>query len=582
LDEKTNVNNNWLKGMSVFNMAFFLLFFMTSIVAITSLLLLFGMMVTAWTLLFALIFSIGIIYYIRPDIKQTMFIVVVALLIFIAFLYFSGCIYDFSWDGSAYQKTAVGLLKNGYNPVYQASIVFNNITQSIPYNANKTIQWADAYPKASWYFASTIYALTGNIETGKVYTLLSMFIVFGLFYDYLSCKNLKRWQIILISFLAAFNPISFTQYLSYYNDGLVASILICMILLFIAYFDEDYHRSKFEMYAMIACLAIFGCNLKYSVTLFTGFYCIIFFVFILYKNKKHEIKVSCGKLFAFFTGTAIFSIFIVGFAPYITNTMRYKDPLYGFIGDVSKNLVPSGSVLGLNNTENFFASIFGKMSHGEFQTLGTLLKFPFTIHPSELSYYNFSYVDTRMGGFGVWFSGVFILSIIALVVSFIKCIKKMELTHWMATILFIASLLLMMYLPLTSQARYIGQLYILPIYALIILFLINKKSKTLKLRIASQIYALVLAAVMIVNIAPWVIATKDHIKESISTTANFKYLQEYGNKNTTKIALWVSDFSGINYNFKDFNLNFTLIPYDQVDDTYVSTYKGFVYYKIQK
>lgn len=559
----------------IFHISLFLLLFVTSIIVITSFLLLLGMTVTKWTILYALFFSVGFLYLIKPDKKKVVWIVLAALLVCIALIYSSACVYDTTWDGSAYHKTAVGLLKEGWNPVYQSSNAFNSLSQSIAYDATNPLKWAEAYPKASWYFASTIYAFTGNIESGKVYTLLFMFIVFGLFYDYLSCKNIKKWKVILVCILAAFNPISFAQMQSYYIDGMVTSILMCLILLFISYFDADYHRSKIEILAAVACLIILGCNLKFSVVLFTASYCIMFFLFSAWRNYKNGIGHISLRLFAFFSGIGSFSVLIVGFAPYITNIKRYRNMFYGFTDLMGGALRTSGAVEGLNNFQMFWASLFGKMSHGEYKTLGDLLKLPFTVNSSELQYYSF--VDTRVGGFGILFSGIFVLSSIVLFIYLLTRYKQMNSANVIALLLSAISFLEITLLPGTFQARYVGQIYLMPLCALILLF-INHDKKTKKINFASHIAAAVLVVSMICNIAPWLIQTKNRFVISLNTSASFEYLQK---NSSVAIAMWDPSFTGINFNFKDYNLKYKLIPYEKIDDTYTPTYGGLLYYKVE-
>jgi hypothetical protein len=89
-------------------------------------------------------------------------------------------------------------------------------------------QWLDHYPKAPWIFGAVIYNLTGNIETGKVMHFMLMLAVFLSTYSFISSIPLHPWLCLLISGLLAVNPVSLSQSLSYYIDGLVSSLFILL------------------------------------------------------------------------------------------------------------------------------------------------------------------------------------------------------------------------------------------------------------------------------------------------------------------------------------------------------------------
>ena len=50
---------------------------------------------------------------------------ILPILIIFSSFYFNGKVIDTSYDGNAYQKAAIGLLKNGWNPVYETSEEFD-------------------------------------------------------------------------------------------------------------------------------------------------------------------------------------------------------------------------------------------------------------------------------------------------------------------------------------------------------------------------------------------------------------------------------------------------------------------------
>ena len=155
------------KGLvSIYDIAVFLLVAMTSVVVITQLFFLLGIEISVINIILALFTASIYTYYLKKDKRETLKIILSAVVISIICILFSTAVYDSTWDGAAYHKQAVGLLKEGWNPIYQTSTEFNSLIESIPYNAEGPMFWAEVYPKASWYFAASIYKITGNIESG--------------------------------------------------------------------------------------------------------------------------------------------------------------------------------------------------------------------------------------------------------------------------------------------------------------------------------------------------------------------------------------------------------------------------------
>ena len=391
----------------IFEIARFILFFMTLIVVMVGTGFLFGIAIGWWSSILPL--SIVIIgYLLRNDIekKDKVYIIAGATFVIIFTILFSMNTYDFTWDGNAYHKQAVGLLNDGWNPIYYISSNYNEVVKSSQLGSSGALFWAEVYPKASWYFAAAIYSLIGNIEAGKCYTLLFAFVTFGISYNFFSKLYENKYLLIFLAILSAFNPVVCAQFQSYYLDGIVSAILTLLIMLFLEEINSySIVNHKMEFISLI----IWGCNLKFSVILFVVTYC---FIFILYRSCVRK-KIDWKNIF-FLSGTGLCSAFIIGCSPYLTNLKRYGNMFYGFVGMIDdKQMAKEFGVESLSHTGRFFASLFGKMSHGSITSLKDLLKIPFTIHKGELAMY--SIVDTRVGGFGVFFSGLFVVSILIII-----------------------------------------------------------------------------------------------------------------------------------------------------------------------
>ncbi len=564
--------------IEIFDIALFLLLFITGIVATTAIFLLVGIPVSTMNILFPLVSVTLYIYYKQQSVKRTATILLISLSIFIICVLLSGAVFDTTWDGAAYHKQAVGLLKEGWNPIYQSSADFNRLSQSVRYPADNPLLWAEVYPKATWYFAASIYYITDNIETGKAYTLLFMFIAFAMFFDYFKQhKSFKSWQALLIAILVACNPISLSQLQSYYLDGLVAYVLLGLILLCVALYDNSWNRYKSELYAIVFCLIIFGCNTKFSVVLFTGTSCIIFFISVLWRKEQKWHKL---KRFSFFVLSTVFAFMVVGASPYFTNLHRYGSPFHGFNGLFSHDFIlREFGIDGLNNAQRFFVSLFAKFSHGEFSTLDQALKIPFTFSRDELFYYNL--VDPRVGGFGVFFSGVLVISLPMFVYYLVKAIKAGHRGFIFFTCLMTINIIEMMFLPGTYQVRYIPQLYLIPIAALAACFYtVNKIDMLHKYRLTNRIAAVLISVFMTLNVIPYAKVILTRINNSVHTQAALTGLKESSKEKKAIIAFYMYDFTGMHYNLKDYEVSYDFITYEQVDETFARTYSDWIYYKL--
>jgi len=91
-----------------------------------------------------------------------------AMLLIGIFLIIAGSIIDLSYDGITYHKTAVGALKNGWNP-HEESIAVWARRQPGRSEYDHYDLWVDHYPRGTWYIGAIFYCLTGNIESGKAY-----------------------------------------------------------------------------------------------------------------------------------------------------------------------------------------------------------------------------------------------------------------------------------------------------------------------------------------------------------------------------------------------------------------------------
>jgi len=530
-----------------------------------------------------------ILYYMsKKNVKQTTVALVTAVVLILLFSLLSSRVYDVTWDGAAYHKQAIGLLYEGWNPVYQSAQYYESLVKTGPYMASNPLLWAETYPKATWYFAGTIYKLFDNIEAGKSYTLIFSFIAAGYFYDYCRKKKIKTFHSIIIALLTALNPISMAQMQGYYLDGLVCSLIMCLLLAMIKSFDEEVCDSqRKDFFIIIPSLLVVGCNLKFSILLLCVIYCGVYAV-MLWRNNGCQYPMAKKALSGTLTlaVAGVFATFVVGASPYITNYLRYQN-IFGSFTDLltSTTAVDNTGLSGMSNFQLLLASIFGKLSHGEYKTLGELLKLPFTIDPREMTYYWIP--DARMGGMGVFYSGIFILTAILIgitVWSALKNNEKPKISGMLYIALGIATAAYVCLLPLTHQMRYIGFIWFFTVFPITIFFSRIQNKKQYRAVLAGEITSVLLFAAIMVNIAPWFYVAVKRTNTSADTTATLQGLRDMElEEDQLQISLYCKDFTGIHYNLEnDFGLDYNYVEYEDIPALggFSATYSDWVFYRI--
>lgn len=554
----------------VINSAKMLLLFMTGVVGITAIGFFLGIIVNITYFIVPAFLLICIGCYFSAD-KGSYFIdLMICSLIVLVCILISVNVYDISWDGECYHKYAVGLLKEGWNPVYMKSNDFCIASSSLRYsNGGFGGIWEESYPKATWYFAAVIYDMTGNIEAGKCYTLLFTYITFGICLEFFQ-KKLSGRQAVLISMFITFNPIVCAQFQSYYLDGVVACVLSSLIILLIGFIDNEDGKISLLQYLLVFSLILWGCNLKFSVNVFIITFCFTFCIISSLKRKKID-----KQNFVILLMDGIIAIFIFGFAPYITNIIRHGSMFYSFAGMFNEESMQAEFGIGINGRGRFLVSLFSKMSQGGYSALKDFLKIPFTFSGDEIFYY--SAVDARTGGFGIFFSGLLIVAFLV-ICTVLKKRKKTRNISWrfcFTVLLMTISIVEFLVLPQTSQARYIPHMYLCVAFAAYLLM--EQWNKDMLYRVLNIIFCIFIIA----NMLPWGMQALRRINQGAYTTAVLQGMAQNSERENAVYEIgFVQDaFIGMNYNLKDFNIDYEYKNISEIESIDGTTYSNWLYYK---
>lgn len=476
------------------NSAEFLLLFITQVLIVTNLLFIFKIPINIFDIIIP--FALSIIIYSmlkKQNFKTITLTILLSIFILSLSTFLIGKVYDSTADGNTYHKLAVGAMKNGWNPVYGSVGNFNK-NKGNPfdiYNDNANVNWVDHYAKGTETFAAVIYYATGNIECGKVFNILwvyiGLFILFKLF-RMLKFNSIKSF---VLSCILAFNPISLVQIFNYYLDGVIAISLFIIILICIIQRNNLDKKINNELYAILFCSLVWAVNTKFNGLAYAGVFCLVLYLYRHIRNyiiNKKEFAKPLVRDTVFYIIVIICSACIVGAGSYAKNMIDHGAPLYPLYG---KNHIPSmimqevpKSMVKYSPAKQFIVSIFAKgenvaPSYADYADEPDL-KIPFTTSKSEIN--NYTIPDIRMGGFGPLFSGIFVLSAIGLIGIFIQLIKNKRYDDLILTSIVVITIILLICLIDGSYwARYIPYFYLLPVLVLAYYMENTSKSKAIKL-----------------------------------------------------------------------------------------------------
>ncbi len=488
-----------------------------------------GVVSVAWPLL-ALFAAVYFIYFMLRDVSLLRWLAPLLFgVLVLGSVTFGLVTMDNSYDGNAYHKEAIGLLKEGWNPVYES-------TNSI---------YVDAYPKASWIVAASIYSLTGNIESGKALNALVVLAVFLAVYGYLRYR-LDRNKSLLLAMIAAFSPVAVAQIYSFYVDGLMGGLLILLTVFLSIVVEKKKLLPSWCLYGVIALVIILLINVKFTGVAYAG---LTVFVYWLYGIVRKEWSMVKRLTIAGAIGLVV-GLFVVGIPTYVKNYTTHSHPLYPIMGPVSIDIMTANqpsSYAHKSGIHKFLESNFGEtmniMEATDDLVADSPLKIPFSIKIEELTYFAGGSPDIRQAGYGVWFGGVLLLTGLAIIVLAMNY-KQFRHKQYMLFILPILPVIGGILLFDESWwARYTPHLIIVPVVVITALFLLAKQRKILPY---VMIFALLVNGMLIAVLG----ANYQYRYRQVSTQKIHTLSEGCDNQTPLKFMI-TGDLSGAQFNLKD-------------------------------
>ena len=391
---------------------------------------------------------------------------------------------DYSCDGVGYHGTGTLQLLEGWNPLRQPG------RADAPQLLQQEVMIH--YAKGPWISAAGLCQLAGKVEAGKATTLILIAACFFLaLHAQAKHTRLGPAKMVILSALVALNPISLNQCLTFYVDGQLAALFTILVLSSCLQLLEQ--RALNFMLTILTILLLINVKLTglVYVCVFGATFCIALFAL-----KRLDALPSLAATYAI----GVFLGLAVGYNPYVTNLQTTGNPLFPFTFDQTKrgteenftnNQMPV-SFRGRNRFDTFLRSVFGRCQNSydySSQTFsGGSLKTPFTVSAAEVRC--FKDVDTRICGWGPLTSGVLICALAATCTAKRRERQKYGKIGLTLTLCVLATVFV---IPHPWWARYVPQLWLLPVIAAVALWLSERK--------LDQLFGAALIALMFANLA---------------------------------------------------------------------------------
>ncbi len=488
----------------------------------------FGIGLGVYTFILGLLFCLVPAYFCN---KQFFKMLLITFLMLAGWVIICGLIFDWSYDAMYFHKQAIIALKEGWNPFYEGSQEAT-VFASYPDMA----LWLDNYPNGSWILSAVIYSITNRLETAKAVNLLYLMPVYALGVDVLqTVYGTGKAKSLLWAVLLIVNPVFVCQLFTSYNDLPVGAFMILTILACIKIVNE---KATFCTYFILFAELAFACTVKFTAPILCALSAVPFGVY--YAWKKRDTLKQLFRPVAVVLAGFIIGGFILGFHPYVTHIMEGKHVIYPVMGEGSYDIMNTNPPKGFeekSNPEKLFISLFSKTNNNI--TDEPELKVPFCIYSSE--WIHLSNADIRIGGFGVLFSGILLMSIFIGIIALIDKRKIKASTILVLSLLFVLAL----FFPESWWARYSCFTYYLPVFCCFYA-LDNNKMAIVVLRKAAYTLFLLNAALFLVCV----------LKTGIEVTAQLNHKLSEIKEQDKKIIVRVNDFPSHVKLFEEYGIDY--------------------------
>ncbi len=485
-------------GLFLLSYLFFLIVIVTAETAV-------GFAIHPFTALVAIPCAWLVIAWLRKAPLYALLVTAAGAVVLFAAAYGMPLLYDTAKDSASLYKPATGMLMNGWSPFRLSFTEFANTHTILPYNDGWPAAGLDGLPKAAFMIGAAFYALTGTIESGKLYNLIAMlacvFTVAPLLRD---AFKLHRSAAVLAVLLAAVNPVTLSQIGLYYTDGLVFQ----MLTIAAASFAYSLYKKSGTLATTAKLAALMAVAIAFNTSPLGAVLAVALAVLFMFARLL-QIILSPGdagrarpllQTLLYLAAMAVCAVLVLGASTYVVNFMRYGSPLYGMLDGGTLSGLAVGqtgtAVSDLPLIGQFFGSMFSPVSNDFFTQVA--LKIPFTLSREE---WTRPVMDANVSGWGMLFGGIFLLSVLVLIVSAIRQLRRNPRGFWLVVCLLAVVIFPAAVIPGLFSARHYLLPFWLPMAALVSLFAPEEPNahKPIWMTVLHYILAPLLCVLLIVN-----------------------------------------------------------------------------------
>jgi hypothetical protein len=567
--------------------------------------------VSKWDLFISyILYCLTLLIYKSIYTRKRLWLVLVTIVVMPFFVFGTaklfGHTYDTSYDGQDYQQTAVISLARGWNPLRQSNFTIPAPTGHYGINDNFGKKYVLGYPKSLWLIQTSIYKLTGLINSGTVTNLYVGLIALPIVYEFLRRIKFSKKKTILLSLLIIIEPPFIQEFLTYMSDGFSYVISVIAIISLTTLFLASKKRQPLALF--LSCI-ILMLGSKYS-NLFggglLGVFCVSFLIykryitvrrikhldsiFIAYITKgfikvktkgKRGFEISSphskknqiyAKKFFFvrrnlyrnqkYLNRTFISFVVLGlivlYVPYITNTVNYKYPFYpdnqSFAkSDITQQNIPN-NIKHDDRVVQLFYGIYSKPQNallaGDPNSKANVaqLKIPFTFTDAQIDQSG-TFLN-RIATNGVLFSGLITMSLLLLL-----CIYLRRYNRRTKPILIYAFIVILMTLvaaiadPSPDKLIYTPEIALIPIYTVIVIDLIYRSDKFSPMKL----FSVLLTILILFNVASIVYPV---VSARIKETNNLNSLLSTMSSNGKTYEVYAANFYSIYTLLQQHNIHF--------------------------
>lgn len=540
-----------------YQIGYFLVVFLFAIVAVSTLFFAIGIPILRANVVIAFLVTCFWMHKEYPDDSDVIKMIGIALAIICICALIATYVYDFSFDGNTYHKSTVGMLRYGWNPIYQSfgsAALRNKIIPEYDWPV-----WYDHYPKASWIIGAAFYAISGNIETGKCFNnILIISAALLIVSELLKRSRMGMPKCIVVGLIAVLNPITIAQSQSYYNDGAMQMLIfITMVALIEWTFDRKCRYGK----TLIFCTINLALNIKFSGIIFMGIYCGAFFIWWVLRDYRVNKNIkTCWQYIRFYCITLLVTFGFTGSTSYVYNLLHKHNPLYTMIGEGKIEIITSmlpRAYERLPKVMQVIQSIFSRTSNiGHESVDDPMLKIPFEVTADQWALGDC--FDTRIAGWGMLFSGIFIIAIIAVIFVVLHHLRSKDVI-WkneyfiIFTLIIVTTLIQSIFVPGLAWARYYAHLFVIPLLALCTLW--NKCQKTI-----GQLVGVVIVLLLTLNNVNYIDYALQRVNISQDSRAELLYLSDISKNQQLQISLPGGEYmQGFLFNLMDSDIDYLYV-----------------------